>query len=124
MLGSGGDGQRNHRGVRPILFVVLQRWQRDLGLSGVGTVHGLAVMAEGELGEAFGVAGGLGPLSPRVAVAVEADAGDAQTPAALAELVGAVAGEPTAEVREEGPALGRPLRISTTLWPNLIWGGV
>ena len=58
----------------------------------MGAVHGLAVVAEGELGEAFRVTGRL------VAVAVETDSLDAEAPAALTELVGSVAGEPAAEV--------------------------
>lgn len=63
---------------RSRFFVVLQRGERDLRFPCVGAVDGLAVVAEGELGEALGVAGGLGSFGPRVAVAVQADALDSR----------------------------------------------
>ncbi len=61
----------------------------------------------GRAGRSARVAGGLGPLGPRVAVAVQADAFDAEAAAAFAEFVGAVAGKPAAEMREERSFLGQ-----------------
>lgn len=55
-------------------FEYLEGRQRDLYLAGVGAVGGVAIVAEGFLGEALGVAGRFGALGLGVAVALQGDA--------------------------------------------------
>ena len=81
-----GDCRRSGRA----LFVVFQRREGDLRVPRISAVDVLSVVDEGELGEAFGIAGGLGPLCPRLAVAVRACSSDTGAAAMLAEFVGAV----------------------------------
>lgn len=62
MSTSGRQWQRNDHPCGHVLFVVLQRGQRDLCPLRVGPMHGLAVVAESQLRESLGVARYLSPF--------------------------------------------------------------
>ena len=64
-------------------------------------MHGLAVVAQRRLGEAFRAAGHLGKFGPCVTVAVERDALNAKLATALAKLLGAVPYPHAGQVREQ-----------------------
>lgn len=59
---------------------------------GISSVHCLAVVSQSLLGEAFRIARNLRPFSPGVAIAVQRNTFDAQTPTALLELGRSVTG--------------------------------
>lgn len=86
-------------------------------------VHGFAAMSKYELREAFGIAGDLGALCPRVTVRVERYASDAEPEAPPAKFRGAVAGLHAFQIREEGAAFGKVARIASTSAPKRICGG-
>src|SRR5277367_2056286 len=73
----------------PLVFA--QRWHFHLGLARIRPRHGLAVVTKIHLGIPFGIARCLRPFRPRIAVAVQRNAFDAESIAALLELRGAVA---------------------------------
>ena len=72
-----------------LVLVIFQRGRDDDGFPGVGVMHGGAAVPQRGLGEAFGHAGCIGALSPRVAVAMERDVTDARQQALVGEPFGA-----------------------------------
>ncbi len=70
-------------------LVFFQRRNEHQRLAGVGAMHGLAVVLQRGLGKPLGLAAGFGAPGPGVAVAVQADALDAQQFATAVELRGA-----------------------------------
>lgn len=64
-------------------------------------MDGLGIVPEGFLGEALGVAAGLGPFCPRVPIRVKSHTGDPKGSATLLELGGPVATAHGAQVWEE-----------------------
>ena len=77
-----------------------------MGVLCVGAVYGLAVVAKGELGEAFRKAGDLCAFGPGIAVAVERDAVDAEAMASFPVETPAFALRATA--RQPSDSDGRP----------------
>src|SRR5450631_4148371 len=73
----------------PLVFA--QRRHFHLGLARIGPRHGFAVVAQVHLCIPFGITRRLCPFRPCVAVAMQRDAFDAKSIAALLELRGAVA---------------------------------
>ena len=86
---------------REFFLIVFQSRNRDLGLPGVSTMDGLAVVAERHLRKPFWIAAGLGTLGPGVTIAVQADAFDAETITSLSELGGTIAFADGSQVREK-----------------------
>ena len=63
-------------------LVILQRWNEYVSPFRAGATCRLAGVSQGLLGESFGIAGGLGTLSPCIPIAVQGNASDTQSLAA------------------------------------------
>jgi hypothetical protein len=90
-LGFISDGHAGHDDdlFRGQFLVLIEGGQDDLSALGVGFVHGPAAVSERVLREPLGIAAFLGPLRPRMPVAVQADPDHPRDAAAAAELRGA-----------------------------------
>ncbi len=86
----------------PLVFA--QRWHFHLGLARIRPRHGLAVVAQVHLRISFGIARCFCPFRPCVAVAMQRDAFDAQTNAALMKFRRPVARADGAQIRKQGTA--------------------
>jgi len=90
LLIRGGNRWQRHDyrfgGTGHFLFKILQGRNDDLRFPGVSAMHCLAVVPQGLLGEAFGVAAGPCAFRPCVAVTVQSDALNFQPAAAAGEL--------------------------------------
>ena len=70
-------------------------------------MDGLAILADIHLGIPFGIARRLRPFRPRIAVAVQRHAFDAESGAALLELRGPVARANRPQIRKQRPIAGK-----------------
>lgn len=97
-----------------------------MGAFSVSPVHGLAVVAQGQLREPFGIACHLGPFCLGIPVAMQGHAMNPQADASLLELRSPVARQPAPQVREQRPHLrqgcqdGLHLLTKSNLWGLLV----
>ena len=87
--------------LRRPLFVILQRRNFHQRPFRVGAIHSLAVVAQGLLREAYGMANGLGAFRPRIAIRMQRDALDAQGHTALVKFGLAVPGAHGSQIRKQ-----------------------
>ncbi len=67
-------------------LVILKGWNHDMRFLRVGAVDGLTVMPKSGLGEAFGIAAGLGAFRPSVSIGMERNTFNAKQLAAAVKL--------------------------------------
>jgi hypothetical protein len=85
----------------PLAFVFTQGRQFDFRVASISAMNRFAVMAKSLLREPFWITGALRPFRPSVSVAVQGDAFDAKSFAALFELCCPVGSSDAPQIRKE-----------------------